>query len=617
MAQLCAGDTAAGDPTRSGIVRANAYFNAAAAYNVVAASGSLSGLCDTSTACSQTALNLLDKSMASQQDNQIRPSASASQTTANERFVLRRKLERARALHGLALGGTTDASCGTRTACLTAATQTLDSLNVEPGLASEDAGAVHLSCEVLDVRWRVNAELGREREYRYVDDLRRIEQACPAFAASASDKLAEISFERAERVRESLAQDDPPPSVEAALGAITDYRDAAAISRFELPAHRGMGSVYRALATREPAGARTYLERAIEAYGDAVELGTPTAPVDARASDLEHLGTSLIALAPLTGRPGSQASLDVYADAAEALQDSVDLAPTPARYLSLGEARGAAGQYEASVAAYQTAIASLSGTEKAKANLALVGILDKKGDAAGALQLLKQIAAENADNPEVQYEIGSREFGKGNLNAALTALRPVVNSLQSNDAADAHYMISVAEVALRKPDWQKRAFDHAERAVALNARDWTYKRQACLANILRGGKAVKNGSSLVRCPDIDTPEAKLLRGMYFLKQAQTMDVSAYDLASQTRWRSVLRSAEEAFLNGQDALQEDSDGERLVWFDDLQANVDLGSRLGQGLTVIQRCNREITIGPNDPAWRDLNAFFGYYGVLKCS
>ena len=27
--------------------------------------------------------------------------------------------------------------------------------------------------------------------------------------------------------------------------------------------------------------------------------------------------------------------------------------------------------------------------------------------------------------------------------------------------------------------------------------------------------------------------------------------------------------------------------------------------------------EITLGPQDPAWNDLNAFFGHYGVLKCS
>jgi hypothetical protein len=109
----------------------------------------------------------------------------------------------------------------------------------------------------------------------------------------------------------------------------------------------------------------------------------------------------------------------------------------------------------------------------------------------------------------------------------------------------------------------------------------------------------------------------VLRGMYFLKQAQSMDVSAYDLASQTRWRSVLRAAETAFAKGQEALTDAEDSARIVRFDDLQANVDIPSRLQQGLKVIQRCNREITLGPEDPAWKDIDAFYGRYGVLKCS
>jgi hypothetical protein len=105
--------------------------------------------------------------------------------------------------------------------------------------------------------------------------------------------------------------------------------------------------------------------------------------------------------------------------------------------------------------------------------------------------------------------------------------------------------------------------------------------------------------------------------MYFLKQAQSMDVSAYDLASQTRWRGILRAAETAFAQGQEILTNDPDAKRTPYFDDLQAEIDLSTRLEQGLTVIQRCNREITLGPQDPAWNDLNAFFGHYGVLKCS
>ena len=617
MARTCAGDSAAGDPSRSGIVRANAYFNAASAYNALAASGAPNALCPESAACSQTALSLLEQSRASQQDTQIRPTGNTAQDAMNERFVLRRKLEQSRALQGLAESGDPNASCGTKAACLTTASGLLGPIDVEPALASDDQDAAHLACDVLNVRWQVNNGLGRAQEHLYVDDLRRIVQACPSYAASASDRLAEISFDRAELVRASLAgQADSAPSVDAALGAITDYRAALNVDRFKLPAYRGMGAVYSALATLDPAGARTYFESATEALGNAVALGAATEPAGARASDLSQLGNGLMDLARLTGRPGTAERQDLYQRAATALQDAVNLAPTPARYLSLGEAYGATGQYPQSIAAYRSAIGGLTGPDKAEASLALAGVLDLSGDSEGALQALEQ-ASQGAGSPDIQFEIGRRKFADGQLSQALVALRPAVGSLSGNDAAEAHYMISVAEMALRTPGWEQRAFDHAEGAIRIDSRTPEYIRQDCLANIAKGGKAVKEGTSLSRCPDLDTPDSRLLRGMYFLKQAQSLDVSAYNLASQTRWRSILGSAENAFTSGQDALQADPDSGKAIWFDDLQAEVDLSEKLDQGLTVVKRCNREITINPGDPAWTKLDAFFGHYGVLKCS
>lgn len=617
MAQTCAGDSAAGDPARSGIVRANAYFNAASAYNALAAGNTANTLCQDKGTCSQTALNLLEKSFASQQDNQIHPAGSAAQTAINDRFVLRRKLEQSRALLGLADSGKLDASCGTKAACLTTASGLLGSVNVEPALASDDKEAARLACDVLDVRWQVNNGLGRAQEHLYVDDLRRIVQACPSYAASASDRLAQIAFDRAELVRASLAQQtDPAPSVDAALGAITDYRAALTVDRFKLPGNRGMGAVYRALAKLDPAGARTYFTSAVEAFDDTVALGAETEPTGARATDLEDLGVSLIDLAHLTGRPGSAERQELYQRAATALQAAINLAPTPARYLSLGEAYGATGRYPQSISAYRSAIAGLSGPAKAEASLSLASVLDLSGDAAGALQALEQ-ASQGAASPDIQLEIGRRKFADGQLNQALIALRPAVGGLSGRDAAEANYMISVAEMALRTPGWEKRAFDHAESAILIDSRTPEYIRQDCLANIENGGKAVKQGTSLQRCPDLDTPESRLLRGMYLLKQAQSLDVSAYNLASQTRWRSVLGSAEEAFTSGQEALEAAADDEHIVWFDDLQAEVDLSEKLAQGLTVVKRCNREVAINPGDPAWAKLDAFFGHYGVLKCS
>ena len=238
MAQSCSGNSAAGDPARSGIERANAYFNAASAYNALAQTGTTNALCRGAGACNQIALSLLDQSLASQQDNQVSLTGSAAQIATNRRFIVRRTLERSRALRGVANSGTVNASCGTRTNCLSDAAALLSSLTVDIPPVSEAPEAARLGCEVLDTRWRVNSDLGREREYLYVEDLRRLVRECPAYAASASDRLAEISFERAERIREGLVQADPPPSIEAALGAITDYRSTLGTDRFKLPISR-------------------------------------------------------------------------------------------------------------------------------------------------------------------------------------------------------------------------------------------------------------------------------------------------------------------------------------------------------------------------------------------
>ncbi|MEZ6002179.1 tetratricopeptide repeat protein [Hyphomonas sp.] len=616
MAQTCSGSSAAADPSRSGIERASAFFNAASAYNAIAAAGSASALCASPGACSQMALSLLDQSLTSQQDNQVSTTGSATQVAINKRFILRRMLERSRALRGVANSGTGNASCGTRNSCLTDAAALLSSISVDIPPASEAPEAARLGCEILDTRWRVNSEIGREREYLYVEDLRRLVSACPDDAAAASDQLAEISFERAERVKEDLVKADPLPSIEASLGAITDYRDTLDTDRFQLPANRGMGAVYQALAKRDPAGTRTYLESAVAAYRNAVTLSASGTPAE-RAGDYEHLGTSLLSLSKVSGAPGSTERLALSQQAASALQDSINLAPTPARYTLLGDAYEDTGQCTLAIPAYQAGIPGLTGADKISTILSLSSAYDVCGQPDLALQTLKQANAEGDVSADVRYEIGRKEFDKGNFAAALTALRAAESGLNGMQAAEANYMMSVAETITHPDGWQKNALEHAERAVSLNARSRAYNRQACLATILKGGKTVKDGSAVARCPGSGEPEASLLRGMFFLKQAQSMDVSAYNLASQTQWRSILRAAENEFANGLKALADVSDHERVVWFDDLQADVDLAARLQQGQKVIQRCNREITLGPQDPVWNDLNAFYGHYGVLKCS
>jgi hypothetical protein len=128
---------------------------------------------------------------------------------------------------------------------------------------------------------------------------------------------------------------------------------------------------------------------------------------------------------------------------------------------------------------------------------------------------------------------------------------------------------------------------------------------------------VRTGTSLSRCPQDGSPDKSLLRGLYFLKQAQLLDVSAYDLAAQDHWRSVLRLAEESFRTGMVQIETSGSKSSRVVFDDLGREVDVLEHLKDGLDVIQRCRRELAIPENTEAWKELEDFFGHYGVLRCS
>jgi len=108
-----------------------------------------------------------------------------------------------------------------------------------------------------------------------------------------------------------------------------------------------------------------------------------------------------------------------------------------------------------------------------------------------------------------------------------------------------------------------------------------------------------------------------MRGMYALKHAQLLDVSAYNMQSQARWRGVLREAEYAFQTGRQLLAASLNHERRSRFDDLASTVEMADALDHGMTVISRCRRETTIEPGSQQWSDLEAFFGHYRVLRCS
>jgi hypothetical protein len=619
MARLCGGETGAGDPARSGIDRANAFFNAGAAHNRLAATASPGAPCETPAACHETALKLIERSLLSQEDAQLLAGGAGVQAARDNRFRFRRRLEQARALRALAASEPPASACPEPQACLEAAAARLELPGLDAAQEGEDRRLARLACEAMDLRWRVSHEIGREREFSYLRDLSRIIAACPEEAAGAADKLAAIAFEQAEAGRVRLVMPAPGAGagerIDTAFSALSSYRRALAAERFRLPSHRGIGELYEVLAGLEPGNATPHLTNAAEAFQAA--LAAPGAGLDAgQAKDLGRLGVILHRLAGLTESADPDEAARLRRQAIRALEEAAAIAPEAGLLISLGTALGAAGEGQRAATVYAAALAADAG--RVEAGLGLAAILEGMGEDAEALHILEELAASSAQpDTAILYQIGRLRFARGDVAEALARLAPVATTLAPAEAAEAAYMLSIAEVTLRRIGWQQRAADHAGRALAGGGDGVRYRRQACLAAILSAGAARRSAADLERCQAGGSAEGALLRAMAFLKQAQLAEVSAYDLASQERWRSILRLAEEALLAGLGEIPDLPASARSVRFDDLRRQIDLEAELARGLDVVRRCRREISIAPGTPAWRELEAFYGHYGVLTCS
>jgi tetratricopeptide (TPR) repeat protein len=619
MAIGCAGPDAAADPNRSGVERATAYFNAAAGYNLLGASGTTSLACETSSACYQFALNLIEKSLINQEDALVRKDNVSPLRKVDERFILRRRLAQARALAGTAVSGSP--ACAEPDQCLGAASGALATQDLAALAARPDDPIAVFACQGLDLSAQISQLRGTEHEYAAITDLRQIIRSCPSLAAGATNTLAKIAYNRGEQLRGSMAASaaaNAPPSQSAALGvsAVSSYRDALGSASVSLPAYRGLGTVYLALAGLEPGKAGEHFDAARDAFDAAQKISAAT-PDDAHAKDLEQLGVSYMNLAG-TKRPVDQLEQERLIDAAiRVLVKSTSLSPTYDRQMILGEAYEQAGRSEEAEAVYRTALATGQSAGHETATLSLARLLERTGKAEEALSVLQKASASGLRAASVRYEIGRLQFGRSDFVGVIEALSPVAGTLPAAQTAEARYMLSVAETVLRRTGWQARARAYADDAAQANSFSAKYARQACLSHILASGPDVKSGASLQRCPAGDTAEKHLLRGMYFLKQAQLIDVSAYDIASQDYWRSVLRLAQDAFQSGEAALKARPEANTNPRFDDLGRVIDLAAVLSQGKLVVERCRRDASVEFGSQTWKDLEAFYGHYGVLKCS
>lgn len=621
MALVCSGGDAGADPHRTGLQRAAAYFNAASAYNFMAVTGVSGMACETRGDCHRAALDMIHRSNLNQPDPWPGPAGGSQDLRKDSGFLIRRRMEHARALSGIAASGPYPAGeCTGQAQCLAEASSLLSQEDVT-GLATlSDPVLKGIACSALELRADINGRLGPAREPEVSSDLRSIASFCPSLSDWAAERLAVQALTRADGLF-AILQDQPGNgSVPDDINSITTsillaYQEAAGSGITRAAAMLGLGRLYMHLAGADPDRRREYYRQAIRSF-EAVPPDLPGISAELRAADADLLGRSYRELAALVGTQEALEHEALIAGAVRSFEAALSLAPSTARQVQLAEAYEAAHLWQEAMQAYGDAIGSAGPADIVAPALGLARLLEDRGDPPAALDVLTAALRLSGD-PRLSHEAGRLRFGSGDHAGALVLLSRALSQTDQDKLADAHYMISVSETVLRRAGWSARAREHARTALRLQPDSVRYVRQECLVHLLGAPMARPAASRDLHCLTVASAEGWLLRGMLFLKQAQQSELSVYDAGSQERWRHLLRSADEAFLAGEAALNEQPAGAGLVWFDDLRREVDLAELLPDGRRVVARCRREITVSEGSATWRRLETFFGHYGVLKCA
>ena len=613
MALACMSPQAAADPRRSSIERSAAYFNAAAAFNFLAGHGSTSVACESALSCRVQAFGMAERSVIHQEDTQLGSGANGQAIQGPSLYRLRRALETAQALKGIADLGGDAGTCADPDLCLDMAGKRLATEDLVQIAAQMEGSLKATACTALDTRASINADRGTGFEASALEDFRNVVKFCPDLADTASQRLADFALQRANQLAEAVVQ--PPasaaPTETAALAAaaLAFYQEAMPFEPLALEANRGAGRMLVRLADLEPSQAQAHLTSAAT-FLEAASTLSLTASAETRAEDLSQLGATYLKLAAMLRKTDSIGSETLVASAVRALEEAGKLSPSYERAMALGEAYLAADQTDKAIATYQGALAASGNVEAA---LTLSNVLEAAGRKQEALQTLESGSVSTSYDSGLLYQRGRLRFLLNDHKGALKDLTASAPVLTGPKKAEARYMISISETVLRQAGWLARALAAADEAAQLDSFSRKYIRQDCLLHIAEGGKNVRNGTSLQRCPSNGTAERHLLRGMFFLKQAQLTDVSPYNAATQDAWRSLLNLADDAFRAG----LETAGASETIRFDDLGKDVSLKTALEQGQMVAARCRRDTVIAPDSETWQQLEAFFGHYGVLKCT
>ncbi len=365
-------------------------------------------------------------------------------------------------------------------------------------------------------------------------------------------------------------------------------------------------------------------------YRQALSLSSPGAADDFIADAHEGLGRALYAGA--NGDPAAiQSAIDHYVVAYQYKRSY-------ARAEALAHAHGALNEHREAVSYCEQMVDLATGSNEhvnaylllAEQRLALGG-QGRFADAEYALQQAVSAAPARSDDwVKAQYKLGQARFdharhasSRAKLSEAESAFRAVIEASPGSSpgpfTAEAFYRLSLINAA----EFQDNAhLDHAvyyaEAAVRADGGRPEYRRQACVASILRGGESVRSDANLGWCTATQSAEDHLFRGMFHLRQAQSIPNNHLDpISGLERYLSVLAAAQAEFEAGLSQTALDAGRQIQIEWPVWDYSGDLHGLLTYGAyDVVARCGRQ-GVRPMDAAVVDSGeVFFGRFNVREC-
>jgi tetratricopeptide (TPR) repeat protein len=451
------------------------------------------------------------------------------------------------------------------------------------------------------------------------------EPACTLATRARSSDALRLILEDADR---ALAE----KSTAGYERAIDRYRSAGADSRYRLNAYTGLGNAYLGLAT---AGAGSQTDNYRNASACFLQASALASAGEAKAAAHDGRAEALMALHTLAVPPPQGADRYIVAAIAE-YDDAVDANATATRRFNLGRAYlqdnrrdDAARQFELGVSL------APQGRQRAEALVALADIVGAGVPPAAeaddrALQALVDAVAADSTYTMARAKLGARFFERSNFSRARAELTPVVDPNAQVDAsarAEANYYLSVIDSLDSTSNTSlESAVTRAEEAVRLGGGVPRFRRQACLAYIVRGrptsgddpmGRLVADLAN--RCQGDVSPEGRLLSGMSYLRLAQYPNAAGNSTTALTRFRSARTEFEQGLAAAPTGGRVESrmlawPGQRAISVRDL---LEFGTRV-----IVEQC---VNVEPNRAAFPletpgvgmgDLGGYYSAYRVFAC-